>query len=86
MLDLKLRFHESCPKHPCYQPQQGQGAIIGGCIYCTGLFHVWHSMLKLSQAITEFQQLMDRYQAKQVRSVPKEIKSEQPTLFHMGGR
>jgi radical SAM superfamily enzyme len=81
MLDLKLHFHQSCPKHPCYHPREGRGAIKGGCVFCEALCKINQAGNKVIEAVTEFQELSDRYEAKQIRSAPKESVSSQPTLF-----
>lgn len=36
---LKLSF--TCPTHLRYNPESGQGAIRGGCIYCNALFEIY---------------------------------------------
>jgi len=81
MLDLKLHFHQSCPKHPYYHPREGRGAIKGGCVFCEALCRINQAGEKFIGAVTEFQELSDRYEAKQIRSTPKETKMVQPTLF-----
>ena len=86
MLDVKLHFHQSCPKHPCYHPREGRGAIKGGCVYCEALCRISQAQEKFIQAVTEFQELSDRYEAKQIRSVRKETEAVQPTLFQMEAR
>jgi radical SAM superfamily enzyme len=86
MLDLKLHFHQSCPKHPCYHPREGRGAIKGGCVFCEALCKINQAGSKVIEAVTQFQELSDRYEAKQVRSAPKEIQAVQPTLFQMEAR
>lgn len=86
MLDVKLHFHQSCPKHPCYHPREGRGAIKGGCVYCEALCRISQAQEKFIQAVTEFQELTLRYEAKQIRSTPKKMKVEQGTLFQMEAR
>jgi len=86
MLDLKLRFHQSCPKHPCYQPKEGRGAIKGGCVFCEALCKIHQAGEKFTQAVSQFQELSDRYEAKQIKQAPKEIQIVQPTLFQMEAR
>ena len=86
MLDLKLHFHASCPKHPCYQPREGRGAIKGGCVFCEALCKINQAGNKVIEAVTEFQELTDRYEAKQIKQAPKEIQVVQPTLFQMEAR
>ena len=82
MLNLKLTFHGTCPKHPCYQPRAGKGAIKGGCIYCEALYRIAQSEVQTVQAITEFQQLMDRYREKLIpRTKRKHAEPVQPALF-----
>jgi hypothetical protein len=86
MLDLKFHFHASCPKHPCYHPREGRGAIKGGCVFCEALCKIYRLETPFVEAVKEFEQLMDRYEAKQIRSAPKESVSSQPTLFQMEAR
>ncbi len=84
MLDLKLSFHASCPKHPCYQPQDGRGPIKGGCIYCEALYRITQAEAPVVQSIKEFEQLMDRYQEKHMpRAKRKTVEPVQPELFEM---
>jgi hypothetical protein len=87
MLALKLIFRASCPKHPCYQPREGRGAIKGGCVYCEALYRITQAEASVVQAIREFEQLMDRYQEKHLpRSRRKVVEVTQPVLFEMGNR
>ena len=84
MLDLKLTFHASCPKHPCYQPRDGKGAIKGGCVYCEALYRITQAEVPMVQAIKDFEQLMDRYREKHMpRSKRKTVEPVQPALFEM---
>jgi hypothetical protein len=84
MLDLKLTFHASCPKHPCYQPREGRGAIKGGCIYCEALYRITQAETPFLQAIGEFQRLMDRYNEKHMpKAKRKPVEPVQPVLFEM---
>lgn len=84
MLDLNLRFHASCPKHPVYRPSDGRGAIRGGCIYCEALFQIGEAETQVSRAVKEFEELMDRYNQKVVKpAVRHQASLTQPTLFPM---
>ena len=87
MLDLNLRFHASCPKHPYYRPSDGQGSIRGGCIYCQALFKIGKAEAPLLEAIRECEELMDRYRSKHLpRARVRVVEAIQPELFEMGSR
>lgn len=40
MMKIRIREDLRCPRHPRFLPSQGQGAIRGGCIYCSMLFDI----------------------------------------------
>ena len=89
MLDLKLTFHASCPKHPYYHPRDGKGAIKGGCICCEALYRVAQAEVPIIEAIRECEELLNRYREKHMpRSKRKPAEPIQPALFEMeaGGR
>ena len=87
MLDLKIQFHASCPKHPLYRPSDGPGAIRGGCIYCEALFRIGLKEAPLLQSIRECEELLDHYREKHLpRGRRKVVEVVQPVLFEMGGR
>jgi hypothetical protein len=55
MLDLNLRFHASCPKHPLYRPEEGPGAIKGGCQFCEALLRIANRGRVTQEAIREYE-------------------------------
>ena len=81
MLDLKIQFHGHCPKHVGYHPRDGRGAIKGGCQFCEALYRISQAGEKFIQAVTDFQELMDRYEAKRIQPTHKEIEIVQASLF-----
>ena len=87
MLEVKLRFHDHCPRHPGYSPNEGPGRIKGGCIYCDALCKIEQAESQVRKAVAHFQELKDRYESKHVSSTPhKEIENVQPMLFAMNGK
>lgn len=61
MLDMKVkiivktRLKGKCPNHPRYNPEQGQGAIRGGCQHCLKLYEAVHARDLLLQAVGRFE-------------------------------
>lgn len=43
-----IRFKAKCNRHPTYNPEDGQGAIRGGCPKCLQLFEIYQAYLKLT--------------------------------------
>ena len=41
---VKFKWKGTCPKHPRYNPDQGENAIRGGCEFC-------HALLAISRTI-----------------------------------
>lgn len=84
MLSLKLHFHAYCPKHVGYRPEEGRGAIKGGCDFCEALYCVWQAGRRFSEAVERFQDLKYRYETKQLSRAPVvQTEGYQDTLFSM---
>jgi hypothetical protein len=72
-LVVKARLKGKCPNHPRYNPEQGQGAIRGGCQHCLELYEAVRARDLLLQAAGRFetatQPFVIKRPAKPARSV-----------------
>jgi hypothetical protein len=48
-----IRFKAKCNRHPKYNPEDGQGAIRGGCAKCQQLFDIYKAYEKLTSLMRE---------------------------------
>lgn len=48
-----IRFKGRCGRHPRFNPDQGQGAIRGGCARCTKLFDIYVAHGRLVELIRQ---------------------------------
>ena len=60
-LNLKLRIKGSCPAHPRYNPEQGQGAIRGNCQHCLALYAVTQARDQLHNAAARLEEVAQPY-------------------------
>jgi hypothetical protein len=51
MLTIRLKAKLTCPKHPKFSPEQGEGAIRGGCVVCFAIQDVWFRLQTLKGMI-----------------------------------
>lgn len=71
MYQLRIDIREKCPRHPRYDPRQGQGAIRGACILCSGLWRLHlaadEAHRRLEVPIRDFEQLVNQYLNRRTR-------------------
>jgi hypothetical protein len=58
---MKMRLKGKCPKHPGYNPEEGEGAIRGVCPHCRALYEVVAARDALWAAAREFESRADPY-------------------------
>ncbi len=51
MLTVKVKRKLTCPRHPKFNPEQGEGAIRGGCVACWAICDVYFKALQLTEFI-----------------------------------
>jgi hypothetical protein len=51
MLTIRLKAKLTCPKHPRFNPEQGEGGIVGGCVVCFAILDVYFKFQKLNEFI-----------------------------------
>ncbi len=51
MLTIKIKSKLACPKHPKFNPQEGESGIKGGCIRCFAIHDVWFKLQSLQDVI-----------------------------------
>lgn len=44
-----LRIKISCPSHPRYNPEQGEGAIRGACRMCSAMYQLYVTSLRVAR-------------------------------------
>jgi hypothetical protein len=70
---MKLRVKAKCPRHPRYNPEQGEGLIRGACPHCRALFAIVAARDEAYAALRNFETLAQPYL--QVRASPSSPKS-----------
>lgn len=72
MLNVKIRFKGACPKHPRYNPSEGEAGLKGNCIICWGLCDVFMLAQKLENCIRDANaRIGDEYSQGRVSSLKK---------------
>ena len=71
-----IRWKGKCGRHPAYNPEDGEGAIRGGCERCHALLDIFRQHTKLVRAMREFGPMQDR----PMKPSPKRD-GLQPSLF-----
>ena len=59
-----IRFKGKCDRHLGYHPDQGAGAIRGGCSKCQLLFDIYETHSRLARLITKVKNDAAKPQAK----------------------
>lgn len=73
-----IRWKGKCARHPAYNPEDGQGAIRGGCQRCHALLDVFQQHAKLVRMMRDF----GPYQERLPRNASKDA-ATQTTLFEL---
>lgn len=63
-LKFKRKYKAKCPRHPGYNPEQGRGAIRGGCAICNSLADVTTARDHLIEALSDFERLAEPYEVR----------------------
>jgi len=54
MMKVKVRWTGRCPRHPRYKPENGRGAIRGGCQTCYRLWLIHSAAVELQRRLVDF--------------------------------
>lgn len=65
MYKARVRYDASCPKHPRFNPQHGESAVKGGCVFC-----LW--LLDLQAAERVFRKTLAQYQEGKAKHLQRE--------------
>lgn len=60
-----LKWKGRCRKHPRFDPEQGEGAIRGGCVHCYELLEIYRQHRRLVEMMREFGPMRERARRKQ---------------------
>jgi hypothetical protein len=71
-----LKWKGRCGKHPRFDPEQGEGAIRGGCIRCYALLDIYRQHKRLIEMMRAFGPMRERTRLKQ-----SPIHDRQTSLF-----
>jgi hypothetical protein len=52
-MNLRLHLKLTCPRHPKYNPEVGQGAIKGGCEDCERILELYTSAIHVRNRVKE---------------------------------
>jgi hypothetical protein len=58
---MKLRLKGKCPRHPGYNPEQGEGLIRGACSRCYALYSLVAARDEVYAALRTFETLAQPY-------------------------
>lgn len=51
---IKIRWHGACPKHPKFNPENGGGAVKGGCLFCLSLVRLYREAASLHEDLKQY--------------------------------
>ncbi|MBM3788506.1 MAG: hypothetical protein FJW30_29575 [Acidobacteria bacterium] len=58
-----IRFKAKCNRHPKYNPEDGEGAIRGGCPKCRQLFEIYQAYQQLTGLMKQLKREPEKPQA-----------------------